>query len=610
MKTRLLILISIGFVLILSVGIYWQSKVDHKFSFPFSEPRYEGESLSYWVLHVYSYNQSRRLNPTAQEAILHIGTKALPLLLDWISRPEPRFSVPGTIEYQRHAVNAFEILGPIAKPAIPSLIKIIGQNRNFPDRALLCIGKDAVLPLADRLVETLSDTNYPFVQGAIRMEVRKTSGFYIRGCILKVLSQMGTNAEAAVPALIKCLNSKTSHHQAEAAGALASVGRNQPDIVMPVLINAFTNANLISNPGRSYWPWGSGSAQSSIVGALGSLGGSSPNVVIPFLINVLINRDAKTADRGAIAGALAQAGRDKPNVILPVLIYALTNGDARAVGRDSIAGNVASVGHGQPDVVVPALIFVFTNSTIQAQAGIADALATLGSEAQSAIPFLLLAGQSADWQLRARAAIAVKKIAPQTPNALAPLIRNLEGLDSYARYRALYELGRLGTNGVEALPALAKFLHNTNSNVRYHTERCIEDINQFSDDVIVALGENLSYTNSFAAELAESILGKFADRSKLAFVTLAKTVGSGSVGKDVREQAKYTLINISRVDATFLLECLDDPDASVRSGTLRVFYDLARLVPDSIPILRRMTANDPDLGVRSRAVDVLKLQLQ
>jgi hypothetical protein len=120
MKKRLQILIGVGFVLILSAGIYWQSKVDHKFSLPFGEPRYEGESLSYWVQNLYSYNQTRHLNSAAQDAILHAGTKALPLLLNWISKPEPRFYRPGQIDYQRHAVEAFEILGPM-------------QNRQFLD---------------------------------------------------------------------------------------------------------------------------------------------------------------------------------------------------------------------------------------------------------------------------------------------------------------------------------------------------------------------------------------------------------------------------------------------------------------------------------------------
>ena len=104
--------------------------------------------------------------------------------------------------YPGHALKGFEFLGPAAKPAIPGLIKIIGLNQDYPERALLCIGKDAVPPLADKLVETLSDTNNPFYQGAIRTEVRKSSGYFVRGRILSVFDRMGTNAEAALSALV------------------------------------------------------------------------------------------------------------------------------------------------------------------------------------------------------------------------------------------------------------------------------------------------------------------------------------------------------------------------------------------------------------------------
>jgi len=90
---------------------------------------------------------------------------------------------------------------------------------------------------------------------------------------------------------------------------------------------------------------------------------------------------------------------------------------------------------------------------------------------------------------------------------------------------------------------------------------------------------------------------------------IKKGVG-GQVSYDTRSQAKWSLINISRDDPKFLLECLDDPDAPVRSGALIVFYDLARSVPEAVPKLRELSKSDPDQDVRSQAADVLRLQLQ
>jgi HEAT repeats len=105
-------------------------------------------------------------------------------------------------------------------------------------------------------------------------------------------------------------------------------------------------------------------------------------------------------------------------------------------------------------------------------------------------------------------------------------------------------------------------------------------------------------------------LGKFASRSKFAYVTLVKNGLFGYHTGDYRQQAKWSLINISRDDPKFMLECLDDTDSQVRKGALIVFYELARGVPDAIPKLRRLAASDPDADVRSRAADVLQLQLQ
>jgi hypothetical protein len=104
-------------------------------------------------------------------------------------------------------------------------------------------------------------------------------------------------------------------------------------------------------------------------------------------------------------------------------------------------------------------------------------------------------------------------------------------------------------------------------------------------------------------------LGKLAGRSQLAFAILIKKGLMGNHTEYWRFQAKYPLMNLSRADPTFLLQCLDDPDAQVRSGALMIFHDLEHRVPQAIPKLRELAANDPDPDVRSRAADVLKIQL-
>jgi len=563
MKARLGILLGILLVLVTVGIINWEREVDHDSSWFFFEPRYEGKGLGYWLQHLHTYNQGRQINYIAQEAILHIGTNGLPLFLDWISKPTPNFYVPGQIEFQRRAVDGFAILGPIAKPAIPRLIKNLDRNGPYTMEALVFIGKDAVQPLADKLLETLADKHEPIMNW--RARGCQKNFFHVQVSIIKGLGDMGTNAEAAIPAVKQALyaNHPWGFREGEDPfSALVSIGQNHPEIVIPALLDALTNASApVCNRGR-------------IADAMGSFGTNHADIFLPALISTINDRRTDEGNRSSMARALAAIGIDQPDLVLPVLIEA------------------------------------FKNNRVEYQYPIADAISVLGSNALPALPILISASQSRNFYLRERAAIAVKRIAPDRTNSLARLLRELNNSEPGYRQQAIYALGSLGTNGLEAVPALIQCLSHPDTQTRLDATRALKDIGVTSDAFITALGENLSCTNEFTAGEAEGTLGGLAGRSKLAFVTLMKNGFSGHVSNNVRQQAKYLLINLSRDDPQFLLGCLDDADVVVRSGSLAVFYDLSHKVPDSIPKLRTMAAKDPDSGLRIRAADVLKLQLQ
>jgi HEAT repeat protein len=244
---------------------------------------------------------------------------------------------------------------------------------------------------------------------------------------------------------------------------------------------------------------------------------------------------------------------------------------------------------------------------------VAGALAAFGTAAHPAVPLLLSssrlkADQDHDTGWKIQLAVAAKIIAPESTNALAPLIEDLGSSKPYIRQQTIYALGRLGTNAVEETPALLKCLSHPDSQTRIDATEALGNIGVASDEFIIRLGENLSHTNHFVADAALSVLGRFASASKLAFETIIKRAISSPIDRDVRRQAKYTLIDIARRDLKFLLESLDDSDVAVRSGALKVFYDLERGVPESIPKLQQLATNDPDASVRSLAVDVLRQQ--
>jgi hypothetical protein len=485
MKKRLTYLGAVGIVLIFGVFLFWDNQANHKFTSVFSvEPTYEGQNLTYWMQHWYQQYGQRNL--AAEEAVRTMGTNAVPYLVKWITQPAHNQADQDQVS---RALKGFEILGSVASPAIPDLVKAIGRNGNFPAVALGYIGTNAIPALTNRLLESASNAKQSGILSSLFFSSRQPrESFYVPRNIFCALSFYGTNAQPAVPALIAYIQNPNAREAGDAAGVLAMAGHNQPKIVFPVLFNCFSN---------------------------------SPGMV---------------------------------------------------------------------------------------RFDVADALSTFGTNAVSAIPLLLFGLQDPDAQVRAHIAVAIKKIAPNTPHALDPVIQNLE--NGEACQQTIYILGTLGTNGMEALPGLLKCLRSGSAADRPHAERCILKLDGFTDEKIEALGENLSHPNELTYGETYATLGKFASRSQLAFAILLKQGLLGNHTEDWRVQARFPLMNISRADLTFLLQCLDDPDAQVRSGALLVFHDLERSVPQAIPKLRELAEKDPDPDVRSRAADMLKLQSQ
>jgi hypothetical protein len=235
------ILLVAGLLLIAASAIFIHRSSGVSFREMFSfEPKYEGHTFTYWMEHWNPYEPTS--NNEANAALRTMGPEAVPYLVDWIKQP-PSYSRP------QRALAVFKILGPDAKTAVPDLVKAIGQNNSYPERALVCIGGDAIPALTNRLIETLSDTNYPLINGPIRTEVRKTSGYYIRGCILNILDAMGTNAEPALPALVKIVSADLPSYQLapfrpNPYRTLANVGRNYPEVVMSALQQKEARTNL------------------------------------------------------------------------------------------------------------------------------------------------------------------------------------------------------------------------------------------------------------------------------------------------------------------------------------------------------------------------------
>ena len=208
------------------------------------EPRHEGKRLSVWVKVLFDTGeqaddiqlerQRQRSRDQATEAVRHIGTDALPYalrllqakdsafkekLIDLAKKQEIiHFHFTSADEKRVEGVEIFYALGPIAKPAVPSLIKLLqGQDPGAAEMAsyaLASIGPDAINPLIGMLGNSNAKT---------------------RSLAARALGVLQSKAQAAVPALLLCLKDPNHEVRQDTAAALGYIGGDATTIV-PALI--------------------------------------------------------------------------------------------------------------------------------------------------------------------------------------------------------------------------------------------------------------------------------------------------------------------------------------------------------------------------------------
>jgi hypothetical protein len=174
---------------------------------------YHGKSLFSWLMqHAETSEPTGQINTAheaAEIAILNIGTNGLPTLLAWAGKRDPLLQKKirrlmsedvrekfGFAANDYHAASSygFGVLKSVAKPAVPSLIRI------------------------------LRDTD---------PDIRSGAAF--------CLSQIGPAAEEAVPALLPSLDDPEAQNNAFAA--LRSIGA-KPDVVVAVLMGYLSSTNM------------------------------------------------------------------------------------------------------------------------------------------------------------------------------------------------------------------------------------------------------------------------------------------------------------------------------------------------------------------------------
>ena len=217
------------------------------------EPEYNGKKLSEWLRDYRPVHQ--RMVPVASEeaadAVRHIGTNGLPILVKWIqeTKEPPKWKEKMLELFDRispkstdrlfevfagrelrdwRAVWGFEILGEEARSAIPDLVRVANSGNkeaaSSAIRALGYLGKDALPPL---------------------LGLASKNEFKGHDASLTVIGQMGylgTNAHPAVLFFVKNINDR--ENEVAAADVLGRL-HLESDISVPALAECLESTNGI-----------------------------------------------------------------------------------------------------------------------------------------------------------------------------------------------------------------------------------------------------------------------------------------------------------------------------------------------------------------------------
>jgi hypothetical protein len=287
-RRRILLILAACAVVALVAAVFWPKE---------REPVYQGKKLSEWLAMYCVSTDSQVPDKEAEEAILGIGTNALPVLVKWIAREPPdwkkglvdelehlnkrrlwqRIWYPALsdMELQREATYGFRALGGKAKGAAKNLLGNISRQRQWSwsafhsIEALGFLGNDGVTALVSIA------TNRSFGAGLrvhamdrlARMSPADSTEEWVVpilvGCLndpatgslaAKALGSFGLRADLCVPALVSCSGSTKAPLRLEAVRALGRFGGQAREAV-PALVNALNDSGFINGPPAEFVAW-------------------------------------------------------------------------------------------------------------------------------------------------------------------------------------------------------------------------------------------------------------------------------------------------------------------------------------------------------------------
>lgn len=343
--------------------------------------------------------------------------------------------------------------------------------------------------------------------------------------------------------------------------------------------------------------------------------GPSAQAAVPALAKALKDKDKRV--RYKAVEALMQIGLCGEYAI-PALVEALEDDDVHFRRKLVVA---ISLIRAKPKLAVPALIRALKDKDTgdaPGQASVAyaavTALGNYGPAAAPAVPALLEATRSKYMTLRRLALVSLARIGAQ-PAVIVPLmIRTLEDKDQSAvRSAAAAALGVIGMPAKGAVPHLIKVYDSKmvtsapdKEIIQGNILRALGRIGADAKIVVPFLLKTLKDKRSKsqvknAALLSIASFGPAAKDAVPSLIDLLSAEEDYSIGQDL----VFSLVAIGKDAVGHLEKNLTTTNEMARFRTIQALGQLGKTAAPAAATLRKIAADDPDMGIRNEAARAL-----
>lgn len=398
-------------------------------------------------------DQSAAVRAEAARALGRIGTaarEAIPALIGRLSDPD---SV-----VRAEAAGALGRFGPAAKQAASALAETLAENHNACCCAAACALerlKAGAAPAAPALVKALGHedpTTRAHVMCALTnlgeqvvpLLVEALQDPQSRGWALLVLSEMGSSAKSAVPALLDMLATKDPDTRREVLLSLGNMG-SPSDEVVSAMVRHLGDADQSVRQAAAYGLGNAGSAAAPAVARLAA-GMRSDDALLSILCARALARIAphdKQTQTAAVSHIRDRLTHGDPPVRLAA-IRAL--GDLRESAANAAAALVPALKQGERSAV---------------KASASEMLVEFG---EAAVPALAHAVK--DERTRLGALVVLGRMGPAARDAVPEVLHALKDREPRVRHAAIICLGEIGPAAKDAVPAIEGALADPHPAVR------------------------------------------------------------------------------------------------------------------------------------------------